>query len=150
MDRKNTGWRVALAVSVILNSFFIALIGGHAWRSRMVAMEGKTPFATILARAEAELSREDAASFDAAIRGDAPHYAEAARQLRLARTSVRDQVTAERFDAQKARTALANWQMAWNNFMGAFDDTLIKALAKVSPEGRRKLVRQRRMERLAP
>jgi len=149
MDPKSTGWRIALAISVILNLFFIALVGGHVWRSR-IAMQGKTPFAAILARAEAGLSPEDAASFDAVVRSDAPHYLEAARQLRLARASVHDQVTADKFDPMKARAALANWQMAWNNFMGAFDDTLIKALAKISPEGRRTLAKQRRMERLAP
>ena len=143
-------WRVALALSVILNLFFIAVIGGTVWRNRIAGMGGRPPFAAALARAEAALSPEDAKAFDAAIRRGMPHYIAAARRLRHARLAVRDQVVAEHFDPDKTRAALNDWQSAWNDFLSAFDDSLIKALAQVSPEGRRKLVAQRHVEPLAP
>lgn len=146
----SNAWRIALALSVILNLFLIAVIGGYVWRNRIVDIGGKPPFAAALARAEAGLSPEDAKAFDVAIRQGMPQYMAAAQRLRHARLAVRDQVVAEHFDPEKTRAALNDWQSAWNGFLGAFDDSLIKALAQVSPEGRRKLVAQRRGEGLAP
>lgn len=146
----SNAWRIALALSVILNLFFIAVIGGHVWRNRIVDMGGKPPFAAALARAEAGLSPEDAKAFDVAIRQGMPQYMAAAQRLRHARLAVRDQVVAGHFDPEKTRAALNDWQSAWNGFLGAFDDSLIEALAQVSPEGRLKLVAQRRGEGLAP
>lgn len=143
-------WRIALALSVILNLFFIAVIGGYVWRNRIAGMGGRPPFAAALARAEAGLSPRDAKAFDAAIRQGVPQYIAAAWRLRQTRLAVRDQVTAEHFDPEKTRAALNDWQSAWNGFLSTFDDSLIKALAQVSPEGRRKLVAQRHVERLTP
>lgn len=143
-------WRIALALSVILNLFLIAVIGGHVWRSRIAERGGRPAFAAALARAEAGLSPADARAFDAAIRQGGPQYIAAARRLRQARLAVRDQVVAEHFDPEKTRAALNDWQSAWNGFLSGFDDSLIKALAQVSPEGRRNLVAQRRAEGLAP
>jgi uncharacterized membrane protein len=151
MNRKNISplW-VAFGVSFILNLFFVAVIGGHMWRAHIVGIQARSPLAAALVRAESGLSPKDAAAFDAVIRRDAPHYMEAARHLRTTRIAVRDQVTAEKFDPEKTREALARWQAAWNSFLGDFDDTLVNALAQVSPEGRRKLAFQRRAEPLAP
>lgn len=148
--RVSRPWRIALGVSVILNLFFVAIIGGHVWRARMGGLGGRPPFAAALARAEAGLSPDDAKAFDAAIRRGGPQYIAAARQLRHARLAVRDQVMAENFDPKKTQEALASWQTAWTGFLGAFDGSLVEALAQVSPEGRRKLVAQRRVEPLSP
>ena len=152
MEHKQRGrsWRIALGLSVIFNLFFIAIIGGHIWRNRIVDVGGKAPFAVVLAHAEAGLTPEDAKAFDAAIRQGAPQYVEAARRLRRARLAVRDQVMAESFDSQKAQAALADWQTAWNAFMNAFDPSLIEALSKVTPDGRRQLVAQRHVGALSP
>lgn len=143
-------WRIALGLSVILNLFLLANIGGGIWRTHMLEQGGRSGLADALARAEAGLSADDAKAFDAVIRKGAPHYIEAAHRLRRARLAVRDQVTAQDFDPRKTRQALADWQTAWIDFLNAFDGPLVDALAQVSPEGRRQLVAQRRAEPLSP
>jgi hypothetical protein len=43
-----------------------------------------------------------------------------------------------------AKQALATWQASWNRFVDSFAPTLIDALAQITPEGRQRLVAQRR------
>lgn len=142
--------RLALPASVILNLFLVALIGGQVWHNRRSDAGFGTPLAGALARAEAILPSQDAAAFGAVIKRDAPHYAEDWRQLRAARRELRRKITAEDFNQEQVRQALATWQTAWGRFFGDFSGTLIEALAQVSPEGRRKLVAERRAARGEP
>lgn len=136
--------RTALPASIVLNLFLAAVIGGHLLHIRAREAGGIMPMARVLANAEAALPPQDAAAFGAVIRRDAPRYAEAAQQLGEARQELNRQFTAEKFDPQAARRALAAWSTAWDRFLGDFGNTLVTALAEVSPEGRRKLVAERR------
>jgi len=143
------GRRIALPVSLVLNLFLLALIGGHVWHNRLQAASSDRPLARALADVEATLSPRDGAAFKAAILADQPRFAEAAKKAALARLELGRRITAVPFDPQATMRALEAWRTSWNAFMSDFDEPLVNALAQVSPEGRQKLVRQRR-ERLAP
>ncbi len=136
--------RIALPVSIVLNLFLIAMIGGHVLRLRSYELNTGTLWARALARAEARLPRKDAAAFSAVIRRDAPNYAEAQQRIVEARQELRRRIAAEPFDQQAVREALATWRAAWNAFFDRFGNTLVDAVAQVSPEGRRKLVAEPR------
>lgn len=141
---------VALAASIVLNLFLIALIAGHVWQARHMEAHGATPLVRAFARAEAALPPRDAAAFAAIIRRDAPRYAEAARQLNEARQALGRTIAAADFNPDEVRRAFAAWQASFNRFFADFRDPLIEALAAVSPEGRRKLVAERRAQRAPP
>lgn len=144
-NRETPRWRrIGLPISIVLNLFFVALIGGHLWRQHELEVNAGSPLARALARAEASLPPQQAAAFGGTIKGDLPHYRAAAQQLLEAREALNRQITAEQFDEEAVRQALAAWRAAWNHFMDDFDDTLIKALAQLPPDGRRRLVAERR------
>jgi hypothetical protein len=136
--------RVALPASLVLNLFLAALVGGHLLRSGTPeAARGLPPLAQAIANAAAVLSAPDAAAFRASIRLDAPHDAVVAKQLDDARGVLERDIIAEPFDKQLVRRDLAAWQAAWNKFIDNAGNTLVEALSKISPEGRRRLVAQR-------
>ncbi len=139
--------RIVLTASLLLNLFLVALIGGHLLRSGGGEAGSGSPLARALARAEATLPPRDAAAFGAVIRRDAPHYEAAARQLGEARRELGLQISAEPFNQDGVRQALATWRSAWNRFFDDFSGTLVEALAQVSPQGRRKLVAERQAAR---
>ena len=141
--------RIALPVSLLLNLFLLALIGGHVWHNRLHVASSDKPLAQVLADVEATLSARDGAAFKAAILADQPRFAEAAKKSAQARVELGRQITAVPFDPKATQRALEAWQASWNAFMTDFDEPLVHALAQVSPEGRQKLVLQHR-ERLAP
>jgi uncharacterized membrane protein len=135
---------IALAASIVVNLFLLALIGGHLLHSQQSdASAGGTPLARALARAEASLPPRDAAVFDAVIRRNGPHYSAAVQQLNEARQEFERQMTAEPFNQEGMGEALATWHMAWDRFLDDFRSTLLEALAQISPEGRRKLIADR-------
>ena len=136
--------RVVLPASIILNFFFAALIGGHLWQTQREEIGFGIPLARALRNAEAILTPQDAAAFSAVMRRDAPQYLESARQLREARQELRRQITADHVSQEEVRQALATWQTAWDHFVGDVRGPLAEALAQVSPEGRRKLIAERR------
>ncbi len=143
--RETPRWRrIALPVSVVLNLFFVALIGGHQWRQHHLEVRAGSPLARALLRAEASLPPQQAAAFGGVIRRDLPHYKDAAQQLLEAREALNRQITAEQFNEQATRTALAAWRGAWNHFMDDFGDTLVNALAQLPEDGRRRLAAERR------
>lgn len=135
--------RIALPISLVLNVFLLALIGGHVWHNRLHAARSDRPLARALADVEATLSARDGAAFKTAILADQPHFAEAAKKSAEARVELVKQITTDPFDSQAAQRALDNWRASWNVFMTDFDGPLVHALAQVSPEGRQKLMRQR-------
>jgi len=146
MQARRRDWRrFVLPASLLLNLFLAALIGGHLLRHE--ARENSLPVARALANAEASLSPADAAAFRAAMRRDGPELAESIRQVAEARRALGRQIVAEPFDAQATRQALATWQASWNRFFDQMDGSLVEALGKVSPEGRQKLVAERRKAR---
>lgn len=137
--------RVLLPASLVVNLFLFALVGGHVLTHDLHARDsGGDVLVRALANAEASLSGADAAAFRAALSRDEPRYAQAARQLAEARNALEREIETEPFNQQAVAQTLAAWQMSWNRFFDAFDDTLIDALAHISPDGRRKLIAERR------
>jgi uncharacterized membrane protein len=140
---KGPDWRTpTLLVSILLNLFLLAVIGGHLLHVRRLEAE-RVPMAQSLARIEAELPRRDADALAGSLKRDAPLYADQARQLRAARQAFDQAMTAEPFDRERAIQALRAWRAAWTGFMDAFQSPLIDALGQVSPEGRRRLAAER-------
>jgi uncharacterized membrane protein len=146
--RTSVWWRVALPISIVLNLFLVALIGGHLWRLHRLEENAVTPLGRALARAEASLPPAQAAAFGGVIRRDFPQYQDAAHQLLDAREALNRQMTAPQFNKQATQQALAAWRAAWNHFMDDFSGTLVDALAQVPEDGRRKLAAERRAARI--
>jgi len=150
-DPKTTGWRRAvLPASLILNLFFVALVGAHLLRAPIGTGGDGTLLARALANAEGSLAPNDAASFKAVMQRDAPRFAQAARQLAAARDAVDREVSAEHLDPAATRQALATWRVAAGDFADKFSDSLIEALTQISPDGRRRLVAERRQQSPEP
>lgn len=140
------GWRrYVLPVSLLLNLFLAALIGGHLLRHE--ARENSYPLVRALASIQSSLSPADAAAFGAVMRRDGPQLIESIRQVGEARRELGRRIVAEPFDPQATRQALAAWQASWNRFFDRIDASLVEALGKISPEGRQRLVAERRKAR---
>lgn len=140
-----TSWfrRLALPVSIFLNLFLIGLIGGHLLYNHSNREISGTLLDRTLAKAEKNLPPQEARAFGDVLRRDAPHYQAALQQLTKARQELKRQITAEQFDKEGVRQALAAWLTTWNSLAHDFSNTLVEALAQVSPEGRNKLVAER-------
>ncbi len=142
--------RWALPASVLLNLFLIALIGGHLLRRDAhegALPAGPIPLARALASAEEALSPTDAAAFREVMRRESPKLAESVRQIGEARRALAREVVAEPFDAKATRAAMAAWQASWNQFFDQISNPLVDALGTISPDGRQKLVDERRKAR---
>ena len=149
--RGTWSWRrVALAASFVLNLFLVALVGGHVMRGIIIAQAGMTPCARALAQAEANLPRRDAAAFGETMRREAPHDADAARQLMNARTDLELQIGADRYNPAAVQQALTAWHLQWDHLLDTAGPVLVDALAHVSPNGRRSLIAERNRAQLAP
>ncbi|WP_051116046.1 periplasmic heavy metal sensor [Methyloferula stellata] len=137
--------RIALPMSLVLNIFLIAVIGGHMLHRHAhdAALDGSF-LKRALADAEASLSKPDAEAFGAVLRRDAPRYRPAAADFAQAREALAKQIETEPFDKEAVRRAFAASRESWDRLTGEFGNTLVDALADVSPEGRRKLVAERR------
>jgi uncharacterized membrane protein len=145
------GWRWALLGSLVLNLFLAALIGGFLLRTRLHGHIPEMSLARALSNAEATLSPPDAAKFDKVMRQQAPQFADSALQLAKARNELERQITADPFDSRSAKLAYHDWTEKLDKFDHAIGDTLVDALAQVSPEGRRKLIAFRfQAERTTP
>jgi len=140
MQKSSRWWRIVLPLSLVLNLFFVAVIGGHVLRVNRAEEAFGTPLGRALAHAQASLSPQDAAAFGAAIRRGAPQYGMDLRDLAEARQALNRQVTAETFDRDATRQAVKGWETAWGRFVDDFTDSFIDGLAGISSEGRRKLV----------
>ena len=140
--------RIALPASLLLNLFLIAVIGGHLLRAPEPGLRFGTPLARALANAQAILSPPDAAAFRAIMQRDAPRFGEAMQQLGSARRDLERQIVAEPYDREATKQALLAWGASWNGFLNRVSDPLVDALAQVSADGRRRLVNERRLQRL--
>lgn len=142
--------RFVLPASLLLNLFLIALIGGHLLRRdahQASLAAAPMPLARALAAAESTLSPADAAAFGTVMRRESPHVAESVRQIAEARRALGRQIMAEPYDAKATRDAMAAWQASWNHFFEQISNPLVDALGQISPEGRQKLVDERRKAR---
>jgi hypothetical protein len=129
---------------VVLNLFFGALIGGFLLHEHMHGRAAGGSLAVALANAGASLTGSDATVFNTIVRRDAPRYAAAAQNLAESRNELRRQIAADPFDAIAAKHAYAVWKKSLNLFIDDIGDTLIDALEGVSPQGRRKILDERR------
>jgi uncharacterized membrane protein len=141
--------RMILPLSLVLNFFLIAVIGGHLLQGRRHQDHGLTPLAQMLADAEARLPPKDAATFGTIMRQGAPKYLGAAAQLADARIELGHRITAEPYDKAAVGQALAKWQAQWNQFVDVFSGTLVDALGAISIDSRNKLIKARRAPGLA-
>jgi len=146
-----SGWRGwALPTSLALNVFLVAVIAGHVLRIHQIEVSpGESLVARALANAEASLSKSDATRFEAVMRRDESRYTQAAQQLAQARAEFERRVTADPFDKESTSQAFQHWQESWNNLINTLKSPLIDALAEVSPEGREKVIEQRRHAKAA-
>lgn len=137
--------RLALPISLVLNIFLIAVIGGHILHRDAYHFRGGGSMLThALANAAASLPPSDAEAFGAVMRRDAPHYMQSAADLASVREELEKQIAAEPYDKDAVKRAFLAWRDTWDRFTTDFSDTLAEALSKVSPEGRRKLILERR------
>ena len=148
-DRRGSfDWRwLALSLSLLCNVFLAALIAGHFLSRRIgpaASPVASTPMAHALERAQAILSPQDAAAFREVLARDKPHYLESALRVAAARRELARQIAAEPFDPRAAGQALAAWRLSWNGFVEDFSGPLIDALSAISPDGRRRLMAERR------
>lgn len=137
--------RLALPCSLLLNIFLVALICGYMLHrpSSEAPASPLTPGARIwpaLAGISARLSQPDAAAFRGTLARGLPRAAASSRDLLAARVELARQVSAEHFDREATRQALMAWRQRWDAFLDDYSDTLVDALAAVSPEGRRELI----------
>jgi uncharacterized membrane protein len=147
-------WRwLALSLSLLCNAFLAALIAGHFLSRRIgpAAMPlAATPMARALERTQAVLSPNDAATFRAVLVRDRSRYLRSALRVAAARRELARQVAAEPFDSRAASQALAAWSASWSGFVNDFSGPLIDALAAISPQGRQRLVAERRAREQRP
>lgn len=149
--RPRSAWRaLGLTVSVILNLFLAALVGGHFLRAHLHRISAPTenaPLARQLERIEAALPPQDAIAFRTVMERDKPQFSKAAQQLVAARRALRRQVAADPFDPQAASAAISAYRASWSRFVDDFSGPLIDALSQVSAKGRRDLVAAQRKAR---
>jgi uncharacterized membrane protein len=137
--------KIGFPVSIVLNVFLAALIAGHVLQQAGSRLASDTPWpARTLANVEASLSPSDAASFGSVIRGNRARFIGSMSELVQARDRLAKQIVSEPFDPAAVKRDLAAWRQSWNHFLDDFDDTLVEALAKISPDGRRRLVEDRK------
>lgn len=139
-EKKRSWSRIALPASILLNLFLLAVIGGHLLHVRNRSENLGMPLARALLRAESILPKQDADAFSAVIRRDTPRFGRSWEQLRDARQDLDRQIGAEPFDPAAARQSLRATQAAWDHFLDEFGNTLVDGLARISPQGRRKLL----------
>jgi uncharacterized membrane protein len=139
-----SGSRMVLVASVVLNLFLVAVIAGHLLRTQAAPPPGQSILARALANAEATLSPTDAAAFGGVLKRDAPQHVDAIKGLDDARGNLENRILAEPYDPQAVQAAFKTWQASWDHFVEDISPTVVDALARVSPEGREKLVAERR------
>jgi uncharacterized membrane protein len=146
--RVSPAWRRwALAVSIILNLFFAALVGSYLLHQRVATGPFESPLRRALANAQSILSPADSQAFTDVIVHNYPHYEQAEKQLNASRRALWHQLAAADYDPARVKQALADWRDALSTFTDDFSDTLAEAAGAISPEGRRKLIASRRGDR---
>jgi uncharacterized membrane protein len=147
--RARSDWRwLALALSLVLNLFLLAAIGGHFLSRRVDSPRFAvgTPMAGAIARAEAVLNPTDAAAFRAVLVREQPRYAASAEAVDDARRALARRIAAQPFDPRAVSAALDAWRDSWDRFMADFSSPLTDALSAISPQGRRRLIEMRRKQ----
>lgn len=135
-----------LWLSLVLNAFLVALLGAHLLRAP--APHPHHGPEAVIARMAAVLPPADAARFQADMARGRDAYRSARARLEQAHAAFVATIAHQPYDAAASRAALATWRADLQEFTARFGDSLVTALADVSPAGREKLaaLEQARLE----
>lgn len=130
-------WRTrVLWLSVALNLFGAALIGGHfVDRGR----PGPPGFEGAVERMARDLGPEDAGRFRAVLASERPWYGQSRRALDEARADLSRSIAQTPFDEAQIRLKMEALQARWTESSTRFGDGLLSALAQISPDGRARI-----------
>lgn len=141
-------WRTRLLfLSVALNLFAAALIGAFVLHRPSHRPPG---WAAMVERMAHDLSPEDKARFLPIMEQARPETELARRRMEEARRAVSRAMAQTPYDEDAVRQAMAAWQAAWMQWSDGLGATMRKALAELSPEGRRHLADAGRRRRSPP
>lgn len=125
--------RAALGASLALNLVFAALLfwPGPARPRGIRGME---------ARMERALGEEDRATFRRIMEANRPSYETAQQDMRRVAPAIAGALGAEPFSEDALRAALQAGRERWRVFSESYENSLAKATAAISPDGRRRLL----------
>ena len=135
----------ALGASLALNLVFGGLLLTGPGRAPHGAGGGRG-FDRMVARIEHALPEADRPAFRAVLDAERGRYEDTLAELRAAQREVDAAMAREPFDAVALRAAMAAWSGRWAAFSTAFTDTLVHAMAAVSPQGRAQVAAARRRD----
>ena len=125
----------SLALNLFLVGFLVARGLSHAWHHE----EPRGPQA-IVERLTRHLSGADAEVMRSAFQANQDKLAAAFSDLQQARREMRARIAADPYDPDALAKAAADVQVKWQAFIAALQDTILPAVGKLSPEGRRHLL----------
>lgn len=137
--RMGSGRRSLMAASLLLNVFLVAVVSGQYLHRRAAENSDVPVYKRVLHQMTSRLDRQDAEAFRSVLHSQAPRFMAARQALEAAHAETDRELMAKEFDPAALRVALAHWQKSWDAFMAPMSDTLVDAIAHLSPEGRRRL-----------
>jgi len=137
--------RAALGASLALNLVFAVLL---FWPG-LFPEGGRRPrgIRGMEARMERVLGPEDRTVFQRIMEANRPSYETAQREMRQAAPLIGQALGAEPFSEDALRQALQAGRERWQAFSESYENSLAKATAAISPEGRRRLLSDLRENR---
>lgn len=131
-------WRTRLLwLSLGLNLFLMALVAApHMWPHRPGGPPG---FDGLVRRMARSLPPADADGFRAAMDRERPWYEMSRQRLADARMEIGRQIGRQPFDPAATRAAMSEMQNRLRESSLRFDESLVTALAGLSPEARAQL-----------
>lgn len=130
-------WRTrVLWLSVAGNLFGAALIGAHLATREPRHVPGMAAAAERMAR---DLSPADAALFRASLERERPWWEMARRRMNEARLDLSTTIERQPYDETAVRAQLDQFNARWAETNGRFGESLLTAIATLSPEGRAKI-----------
>ncbi len=136
----------ALGASLTLNVALGGLLLAGPGRAQHGGGSGGRGFDRMVARIEHALPEADRPAFRAVLDAERGRYEGALADLRAARREVDAAMAREPFDPASLRAAMAAWSGRWTAFNAAFADTMVQAMAAVSPQGRAQVAAARRRD----
>ncbi|HYZ31268.1 MAG TPA: periplasmic heavy metal sensor [Crenalkalicoccus sp.] len=121
-----------LGASVVLN---LVLAGLLLWP----AAPPRHSFERVLGRMEQALPAEDRPRFRAVLDAERDRYSAQLAAAREARREVDAVLVREPFDPAELHAAVERWSERWRAFNLVFADTMVRAMAAVSAQGRAQL-----------
>jgi uncharacterized membrane protein len=135
-----------LGASLALNLALGGLLLAGPGRAPHGGGGGGRGFDRMVARMEHALPEADRPAFRAVLDTERGRYEGALADVRAAQREVDAAMTREPFDAASLRSAMAAWSGRWTAFSAAFADTMVRAMAAVSPQGRAQVAAARRRD----